>query len=235
MSYCVNCGVELDPSAVKCALCSTPVYNPNSKHTEKEEQKPFSEKLVIPKNIQRKFVACIITMIMLIPNIVLFLVNIFFFRGSFWSVYVSSTCFLLWIVFVFPFITKKIRPYLMWAFDSVVGLIYSFIIVAISSGTAFIWQTIATLIGLISITSLFFIIWVRQKKRDTVSCIIHLLVDALVISIVSGGLTSYYSDNLNWFIAGLICSLCFASLLGFGIYCYRSKHMRAWIRKVFYF
>ena len=28
MSYCVNCGVELDDSAKKCALCDTPVINP---------------------------------------------------------------------------------------------------------------------------------------------------------------------------------------------------------------
>ena len=28
MSYCVNCGVELDPSAGICPLCHTPVVNP---------------------------------------------------------------------------------------------------------------------------------------------------------------------------------------------------------------
>lgn len=29
MSYCVNCGVELDPSLKSCPLCHTPVINPN--------------------------------------------------------------------------------------------------------------------------------------------------------------------------------------------------------------
>ena len=28
MSYCVNCGVELDKDAAKCPLCQTPVVNP---------------------------------------------------------------------------------------------------------------------------------------------------------------------------------------------------------------
>ena len=28
MSYCVNCGVELDKTAKECALCNTPVMNP---------------------------------------------------------------------------------------------------------------------------------------------------------------------------------------------------------------
>ena len=29
MSYCVNCGVELDATASFCPLCHTPVVNPN--------------------------------------------------------------------------------------------------------------------------------------------------------------------------------------------------------------
>lgn len=37
MSYCVNCGVELDSAAKKCALCETPVINPNIKYEENEE------------------------------------------------------------------------------------------------------------------------------------------------------------------------------------------------------
>ena len=29
MSYCVNCGVELDPSLKRCPLCNTPVIHPS--------------------------------------------------------------------------------------------------------------------------------------------------------------------------------------------------------------
>lgn len=29
MSYCVNCGVKLDPSLKYCPLCNTPVINPH--------------------------------------------------------------------------------------------------------------------------------------------------------------------------------------------------------------
>ena len=37
MSYCVNCGVELDPSLTSCPLCNTPVVNPNETNTEKPD------------------------------------------------------------------------------------------------------------------------------------------------------------------------------------------------------
>ena len=29
MSYCVNCGVELNSNEKRCPLCSTPAINPN--------------------------------------------------------------------------------------------------------------------------------------------------------------------------------------------------------------
>ena len=235
LSYCVNCGVELDPSAKKCALCSAPVYNPKETHEKtKDEDKPFSDEIVIPKKMQRKFIAYIITMIMLIPNIVLLLINIFFFRGHYWAVYIASTSFLLWILFVFPFITKKTRPYLMWAFDTTVGVLYSFIVVALSAGKAWLWEAVASVIGLTSLASLFFIVWVRNKKRTVSAIVVHLLIDAVTVSALSGLSTSYFSDNNNWFVIGIICAVCFASLLGFGIYCDRSKHMRAWFKKIFY-
>ena len=34
MSYCVNCGVELQKSEPRCPLCGTEVLNPNELHEE---------------------------------------------------------------------------------------------------------------------------------------------------------------------------------------------------------
>ena len=41
MSYCVNCGVELDETASFCPLCHTPVYNPNQPVNEASTKNPF--------------------------------------------------------------------------------------------------------------------------------------------------------------------------------------------------
>ena len=105
MSYCVNCGVELDNTAKKCALCNTPVVNPNIIAGLSEEEKPFSDKLIIPEAIKKRFLAFVVSVTMLIPNIVMFFLNVFFIRGNFWSIYVFSSCLLFWVVFVFPFFT----------------------------------------------------------------------------------------------------------------------------------
>ena len=100
MSYCVNCGVELDKSAHKCALCDTPVYNPNEKS--EEASLPFSHTPDIPVGIKQKFIALIVTFILLIPNIVCMFINIFLNLENLWFVFVASSSFLCWILFVFP-------------------------------------------------------------------------------------------------------------------------------------
>ena len=69
MSYCVNCGVELDDSAKKCALCATPVINPNIQTKPEETQPPFSSQEHIPQGIKKRFIAYIVSVIIFIPNI----------------------------------------------------------------------------------------------------------------------------------------------------------------------
>ena len=125
MSYCVNCGVELDKSAEKCVLCNTVVLNPNETGKEKPES-PFARESHIPESVSRKFVAYVISMVMLIPNIVCLIFNATLFKDTFWSLYILATSALVWTVFIFPFFTKKKKPYIMWAFDTVVVLAYFF-------------------------------------------------------------------------------------------------------------
>ena len=36
MSYCVNCGVELESSLTECPLCNTPVINPKELFDQKK-------------------------------------------------------------------------------------------------------------------------------------------------------------------------------------------------------
>ena len=100
MSYCVNCGVELDKSASKCALCSTPVVNPNIPVPD-TSRPPFSSEEHMPKEVTIRLVSIIASMVIVVPNIVCMLINAIFFKGSFWSLYLASTSFLLWVIFLF--------------------------------------------------------------------------------------------------------------------------------------
>ena len=235
MSYCVNCGVELDNTAKKCALCNTPVINPNIKADISEESvKPFSDKLVIPEAVKKRFLAFVVSVTMFISNIVMFFLNVFFIRGNFWSIYVFSSCLLFWVVFVFPFFMKKIRPYVLWAFDTFAVSGFFFIIFALHGETPAVFKSVISVILLVSVSVLFLIIWLRRKKRHWTAVTFVLLLESTLVSLISGILVTTFSRNYNFFVVGMVIAICTFVLTGFFIYCNRSKHVRAWLNKAFY-
>lgn len=233
MSYCVNCGVELDFTAKKCALCNTPVINPNIKQ-EIVDEKPFSDNLSIPAAVKKRFIAFAVSVTMLVPNIVMFFLNVFFIRGSLWSAYVFSSSLLFWFIFVFPFFMKKSRPYLMWLVDTLAAVLYSYFILVLS-GSAFsvLNCVIATLI-FVSFSVLLLIFWLRRKKRHWTAITFFLLLESTVVSLLSGIIVSVLVDNFKMFVAGIVIAVCTFVLMCFFIYCNRSKHIRAWLNKAFY-
>lgn len=239
MSYCVNCGVELDASAGKCPLCQTRVINPNEEAQDKKDKEqfsPYSTKEHIPPSANRSFIAYIISMVILIPNIVCTFVNLLFRDGGYWAPFVNATSFLVWVVFVFPFFTKKLKPYLMWAFDTVAAAAYVFFFFAVTHASGKNWYFTCALpiILIISVMVLADIVWIRKKKRHWVLKSIVILSDIAVACIVSGALVDYATTLDFMFEIGAIVFVSCAALVAFLIYCYTSKHMRRWLSKRFF-
>ena len=233
MSYCVNCGVELDTTAKKCVLCDTPVYHP-TKQTEEAASTPFSEIPVIPQNMRRKFVALIISYIILIPNIVCTFINIFLTPDNLWFVYLVSTSALLWVLFVSPFLSRKLRPYLMWGFDTVAVALYTFVFHSRKlGGNEWYFSVALPIILIVSACFLAFIYWDRKRKHHWTSKMLHIFVD-LVISLSVSAVCLYLNERtLSWEIC-LILDACCLALLFFWLYANKSKKVRAWLsRKVF--
>lgn len=237
MSYCVNCGVELDKSAKKCALCGTRVINPNEpQKKENTEQTPFAEKRFVPAEIKRRFVAYVITMVILIPNIVCTFINAFFYKGGFWSFYVSTTSFLLWVVFIFPFYTKKLRPYLMWFLDTLgtCAYVFFFFVIGYEGKEKWYFNTALPIILSASALILFFMLWVKSKKRHWMLKFLVVTIEFTVFSLACGAILEFGSGIKYAFDIGIIVFACFAALSGFLAYCYFSSHMRAWLSKRFF-
>ena len=234
MSYCVNCGVELDKSAKKCALCATPVINPNEITEDIVAEKPFAENLQIPKSIKKEFVAFIISVIMLIPNIVMLFLNVFFIRQGFWSIYVGASCLLLWVLFVFPFFTKKSHPYLMWAFDTVAVGGFFFTVYALQGVGGAATKSTLSIIALVSVAVLMLIVWSRLRKHHWTANVIVFLMETTVVSFVAGLLTAYFTGNYAFLAVGIVIAVCTLVMTAFFIYCNRSKHIRNWLNKAFY-
>lgn len=233
MSYCVKCGVELDASAKKCALCSTPVINPELISLQPEE-KPFSENVQIPKGIKKRFIAFVISVTMLIPNIVMFFLNVFFLKEGFWSIYVLTASLLVWVLFVFPVFSEKKHPFLLWAFDTAAVAGFCYVIFRLHGEQMWILKFILCIIAMLSAAVLAVMLWMKCRKRHLTSVIVLILLEITVVSLLTGAVGAFFSGNYNYFVIGFVIALCAFIMMLFFVYCNRSKHIRAWLNKIFY-
>ena len=236
MSYCVHCGVELDASAKRCALCGTPVIDPNAVQPQPQQTKPFAEAPFVPQSMRRRFVAYLISVILLIPNIVCSLANAIFYADGFWSFYINATSLLVWVVFVFPFFTKKLRPYLMWAFDTaaVAFYIFFFFVMRYESKAAWYYDSVLPIVLILAGLILVYMIWVRRKKRHWVLQAALIDFEIGLAALAIGSILQINRDITKAFYVGMIIFISSLVLLAFLLYCYSSKHMRAWLTKKFY-
>lgn len=231
MSYCVNCGVELDDSAKKCALCDTPVINPaKAENISEKTVSPFSGEVHIPKTVKARFLAALISLIMLVPNMACFLVNLLILPGNFWSAHIISTSFLIWVIFVLPLFMKNHKTYFMWAFDTVAVGAYTFLLM--NTLNALEWYPVCALpiIVLLSAMVLFYIIWVRHKKRSGILKALAICAE-IALAFLFGGLLLSFAGVKYTLEIGVIVFVCIVAVVGFLAYCYKSESMRNWLSK----
>jgi len=74
MSYCVNCGVELEAAQKKCPLCDVPVVNPLV--PQQEEKTTFPAQTDVLKKTDRIFWIKFITILLAVPIITCIITNL---------------------------------------------------------------------------------------------------------------------------------------------------------------
>ena len=106
MSYCVNCGVELQKSEPRCPLCGTEVLNPNELHEEKPIRPYPAHVEHLDKSIDRRYIASFISLLLLIPLFTAMLANVLVSKQLTWSYIVLGGELVLFTVFLLPMITR---------------------------------------------------------------------------------------------------------------------------------
>ena len=127
MSYCVNCGVELDASAKKCPLCDTPVYNPKAPEPEKQPS-PFPKEKGQVEVVKRKDLGVLLTVIVLATAVTCGLLNAFVFRSSLWSLAVIGVVLVLWVIMIPVVIYTRQPIYLSILLDGVAVIVYLYLL-----------------------------------------------------------------------------------------------------------
>ncbi len=127
MSYCVNCGVELDASATKCPLCDTPVYNPKAPEPSTQPS-PFPKEKGQVEVVKRKDLGVLLTVIVLATAVTCGLLNALVFRSSLWSLAVIGVFLVLWVIMIPGVIYTRQPVYLSILLDGVAVIVYLYLL-----------------------------------------------------------------------------------------------------------
>ncbi|MCH5275532.1 MAG: hypothetical protein J1E65_06805 [Lachnospiraceae bacterium] len=126
MSYCVNCGVELEPSLRECPLCNTPVINP--RELEKAALSPYPKEKGQVEQVKRKDLAILLSVILAATGLTCGLLNLLVIRASAWSLLIVGGCMVIWMLFVPGIIYHKLSAYLALLLDGLAIGIYLYLI-----------------------------------------------------------------------------------------------------------
>ncbi len=91
MSYCVNCGVELEASLKECPLCNTPIINPKQPGPIMGPG-PYPASKGQVEVVKRKDLGILLSVVLSATSITCLLLNLFVFQGSLWSFLVIGIC-----------------------------------------------------------------------------------------------------------------------------------------------
>ena len=118
MSYCVNCGVELDITASACPLCNTKVYNPNQP-VATDVPTPYATVKGHSEPVKAREFMILMSITLATAAAVCFFLNYFTIQIGRWSFYTAGIFALLWIFMAPAFFPNKVTIYGAVALDGI--------------------------------------------------------------------------------------------------------------------
>lgn len=172
MSYCVNCGVELDGSLKDCPLCNTPVINPREiPYTKKSS--PFPKEKESVEMVRRKDVGILVSIILFSTALTCGCLNWLVFNNNYWSVTVIGACLLLWVIMFPVIIYQKLNIYFSVLFDGGAMLLYLYLITWLTSSNDWFYGLGIELVILVTILLEIYIFCMRKLPKSILTAALY--------------------------------------------------------------
>ena len=208
MSYCVNCGVKLDPSLDRCPLCNTPVINPNEvSHTHPVPPFPREEGQV--EVVKSKDLAILLSVSLTATAAVCGLLNLFVFSSSPWSLYVIGACLLLWVIFIPAVIYTRMPIYVSLFFDGLAAGLYEYLISFNTADNGWFFRLALPLTALVTAEAILFAFLIRRVSSAFLMTGLYFFVE---VGILCAGIELFIRNylflppGLSW--AALVLAVC---------------------------
>lgn len=198
MSYCVNCGVELEKSEPSCPLCGVEVVNPAETRDENDVIRPYPKHIErLDTRVDRRYTAAFLSLLLLIPVFICIFTNMITAGTISWSLYVLGGALLLFAWLLLPLLLNRRNVFLCLTID---GLAVGLFLWGVEMITDANWFLRLGLPLTLSVTLYAFVLgWLclRRNKRD-------LFVKMAIAFAVSGVLVVLIEQIINRYIGGSI-------------------------------
>lgn len=165
MSYCVNCGVELDKTLKQCPLCNTPVINPREMAAGEDLLKsrtPFPEEKGQVEMVKRKDMAFLLTVVAVATAVVIGLLNFLVYPAKPWSLAIIGGCVLIWVILIPVVIYTSQTVYASAFLDGVAIGIYLYLLTFLVGSKEWFWRLGLPIVLLVTLLVEVFILCLRK-------------------------------------------------------------------------
>lgn len=235
MSYCVNCGVELDASAKECPLCNMPVINPRDLERLMDGAAPFPKEKGQVEAVKRKDLGILLSMVLLATAVTCGILNAFVFRGNLWSLTVIGVCAILWVILIPAVIYMKQPVYVSLLYDGVAVSLYLFMLTYLTESRDWFWGLGLPIVALVTVIAEAFTLCVRRLPRSFLTVTLYLFT---AVGLLCMGLEMlidrYVSDRIALSWSAVVLTVC--AILDIAIITMlSSRRLRGAVRKRMHF
>jgi hypothetical protein len=211
MSYCVNCGVELERSLKKCPLCGVPVVNPLMKE-EEEEPPVFPQSRDELKKKDRTFWIGFFSIVYLVAIVTCVLCNLLFNPHSPWSAYAVAGILMIWVFTTSPFYFIKFDYRKMTGIDLVGILAGLLIIQAVTGGRNWFLAIALPIVACCFVMLMVFITLADKKILRGLGISAALVTAAGILAVLIEVFVDLYTLNIvspawSWFVVAPCLSI----------------------------
>lgn len=184
MSYCVNCGVQLDPSLERCPLCNTPVINPNEV-THTRPVPPFPQEKGQVEVVKSRDLSILLSVSLTAASAVCALLNLFVFQKSAWSLYVIGACVVIWVLAIPAVIYTRMPIYGSLLCDGVAIALYQYLISFNTADHDWFFGLALPITVLCTLAALLFAFFIRKVSSAFLMVGLYFFVD---LALLCGGI-----------------------------------------------
>lgn len=208
MSYCVNCGVELDASMESCPLCNTPVVNPKELQ-KKSSRPPFPEDRGQVETVKRKDFGILLSTVVLAAAVTCGLLNALVFKGSLWSLAVIGICIILWVMLVPVVINTRQPIYLSLVLDGVAVLVYLYMLAYMVHSTGWFYGLGMPIVLWVTLLAECFVLCLRRLPRSFLTVALYLFTAVALLCVGLELMIDFYLRRevlLRW--SAIVATVC---------------------------